>query len=83
MANLKFGDVIRFEFAGSECIAMVLATEGKELVTDEDTTVFGPYSSKSAILVLGLANDDPNPDGYHDVGKTASFKTNERYEVLP
>jgi len=82
-ADLKFGDVIRFKFAGDICTALVLATRGAEIRTDENIYALG---ETGFIAVLGLALDRaPKSENteWHQVGQIAPFADGTTdYEVL-
>jgi len=81
--DLKFGNVIRFDYAGDTITALVIATKGGSVRTDEGTDALG---GSDQIVVFGLANNhasDPRNDQYHQEGETAAFSpTIKRYEVL-
>jgi len=83
--DLKFGDVIRFRFGGSNVTAMVVATSVDRFVETDEGTSMTPENVTQKVIVFGLANDG-NPADYgsfHNVGETATFITEEGYEVLP
>ena len=80
-ADLRFGDVIKFAFGDATCVAMVIATKGDEVTTDENIYALGNESNN--IVVLGLVVDSPYVIDWHKVGETAAFPADGRdYKVL-
>jgi len=78
-ADLRFGDVIRFTFGDAECIAMVIATKGPRITTEENIDALGDTDN---ILVLGLSAPTWTAD-FHRLGQTAAFAAERTdYKVL-
>ena len=79
--DLHFGDVIEFSFGDQRVVAMVVATKGDLVNTDEGTDALGDSGN---ILLLGLVGPEfaEDPDApWHRAWETASMPYRS-YKVL-